>query len=1305
MHIPLLFRRRCRLVAAAVLCAWGAGAAPQNMIGRQSQNEGLSVLPAPGKVVIDGDLADWDWSGRIWVFADSNLRNRFSVEAAAMWDVDALYLAAQWRDPTPMFSAVNPEFNPQEGWKSDAWQLRVKTDQITHLTAWYYTARQMPVLHVTHAPGGSGDPQFLLFKENGGLLGQGVEVAYRAATDGKGYVQEMKIPWGLLYKQVPEVKAGLTFRLGNEFLWGDPSGKTWPIHRYADNMQPGVTSREFYWTNTAAWGNAELLAAGHVPVRQYVSDEARLPGTVAVRVTIPAKAARFTVALDAADGRRVRNLAGDFVPEDYTVEVKDGQRLVEVLWDCLDDRGKPVPPGAYRATGLTHDGLGAEFDMTFYNPGTPPWLTTDGSGAWGADHTGPGAAAAAGDWMILACPGVEGGSGIFAIAPDGKKKWGDKRGATVLAADASHVYAIANSWYVSGALCRFDKMTGANKPFILDGKPRPFELPIKEVFGEEIKTPVTALAAHAGRLAMALGDGTLALLAADSATVLKRFPAGGVAITALAFGNDGKLNAVQAGKLASVNPETGVLTAIPAQGLGIATGLAVDADGNLITADTGPDGQVKAFTPAGALAYTCGTQGGRPRRGVWDPQTMRQMSSVAVDSQGRVWVAEQCETPRRVSVWGKDGKLVRDYIGNSGYSGTDCFLHDTDPSLAYVGPVELKLDRATNSWAVSQVLWVPDPAAGERFDASPHSAGDWGQSSIITSSASGQKISYLYAYKGPSVVFMQRGAAWQPVAAIGLVEQFRPDAAVSHATPASPDPLAGLDPKAGIFWNDANGDGKVSLDECTVVPGGLSLGAMWAGFMGPDLSIYGNGLVRYKPLRFTADGAPVYGPAGMVNLGGDFHGSLAPAGDTGLLFCLSYDGYPKATPGLLGIDANSGQVRWSYPNPYPGVHGSHGATMPKPGLMIGAQKICGAVKVNETVGYVALVRGNLGQDFLFTADGLYVGALFQDCRLPADGLPEKESALRGMPMEGFSEGGEPFNGCFVKQADGKIRLTTGMAREAGMILEIKGLESIRRFAPVPVVVDAAALVKAEQENASRFAATTGAKRYTVKAANFAPALAADAGDWATRPAMAIEVEGSPNKGTLKLGYDAVNLYLLFEVQDTSPWRNEGKDLTRLFKTGDAVDFQLCTDPQAPARRQKLLPGDLRILFAAYQGKPAAVLMKPVDPQAPAELRVQHQSPVCSHSFDRLQLLDSAVVAVKVDGQRYRLTATVPLAAIGLAPKPGLVLRGDAGIISSDAAGLTNVARTDWSNKATNLVNDLPSEAWLYPNTWGELLFE
>ena len=44
------------------------------------------------------------------VFADIDLRSRYSVEAALMWDAENLYLAAKWKDPTPMYSTVDPDY-------------------------------------------------------------------------------------------------------------------------------------------------------------------------------------------------------------------------------------------------------------------------------------------------------------------------------------------------------------------------------------------------------------------------------------------------------------------------------------------------------------------------------------------------------------------------------------------------------------------------------------------------------------------------------------------------------------------------------------------------------------------------------------------------------------------------------------------------------------------------------------------------------------------------------------------------------------------------------------------------------------------------------------------------------------------------------------------------------------------------------------------------------------------------------------------------------------------------------------------
>jgi len=79
--------------------------------------------------------------------------------------------------------------------------------------------------------------------------------------------------------------------------------------------------------------------------------------------------------------------------------------------------------------------------------------------------------------------------------------------------------------------------------------------------------------------------------------------------------------------------------------------------------------------------------------------------------------------------------------------------------------------------------------------------------------------------------------------------------------------------------------------------------------------------------------------------------------------------------------------------------------------------------------------------------------------------------------------------------------------------------------------------------------------------------------------------------------------------------------------------------------------------------------------------------------------------VKAGGSKYTVEAAIPFTAIGFTPSRGAKLTGDVGFMSSDADGKVNVARTYWSNKHTNLVNDEPHEAWLYPHEWGRITFE
>jgi hypothetical protein len=1315
---------------------------PSPMLGRQSNNVGIRAVPVPGVVTIDGSLTDWDLSGRIWSFADVGIRDRYSAETAVMWSKEYLYLAFRFRDPTPLFNTINPAFDPQSGWKGDAVQLRFITDWPLWVTLWKYTAgNQSAVLHafwLNKDNDNPGQENRLLVADPGSIkLGEGVEMAFKTYEDKKGYIQEVRIPWNLLYKnnKSHQIIAGLSFKMGFEPYWGKAGESTWPLHRYADNMQPGETSREFFWTAKKVWGNVVLLPKGNVEPLKYILAGQKLEGSISLQITLPAKAKEFTVVIETKEGLRIRNLGAQLNTELYAVAVKNDQRQVEVLWDGCDDAGKMVQAGEYRVRGLSHEGLGADYVMSLFNPGTPPW-DADQSGNWGADHGSPQYAASGGDWTILAWPFAEGGSGIIGIGPDGLKKWGEKRGVLALAADNECVYFISRSWNGSGNLCRLHKINGSYFPFALEGKERPFELPMAEIFGNETAVPgkVVALASSGDRLALAMSGDKVVFLDAGSAKILKSFDV--KAVNAIAFGPDNRCYLISANQLAELNPGTGVLRQIDTPGLTISNlkledtasaehkngadtqqTLTVDSEGNIGIFDK-VDQQVKFYSREGNFKYAVGRKGSRPIRGNFDEQAMSHVTSVAVDQMHQIWVTESWEYPRRVSVWGHDGKLIRDYIGNTGYAGTGTFLHDEDPTLAYYGPVEMKLDLLKRTWKVTKILWVPGK---DELFAVP--TGKHTHPHRFSSSAGGKRREFMFLppYRNtgePYVLYMEGDDKnWRPVAAIGAVGQLSGEMALESDGKVIRQPegeYAGLNAYDAYFWNDTNKDGKVQFKEVEIVPnpkpvgvgqkGNLPIPFMsgWGGRMAPeDLSFVTGGVARYVPLRYTDEGAPVYGSKSIKLYETIGSGDFVPNLKEKTIIALINRGN-LATNGLCALDAATGKERWSYPNPYPGVHGSHLAPMPQPGLLIGPLKILGLADLPSGNGRIFGMRGNLGQDFYMTTDGLMVGTVFQDGRLPTLSLPRKEAELVGAPMESYGGGSEPFMGWFGKQNDGKVRLTSGIARQSAMILELNGLESIKRFNAGQVNVTPAMLSKAAAANDLRIAnrAIKTEKRQVIVKLDKAPDLSGRNRSWAGVPSFTIESSASGFKGKAQLAYDAEYLYLAVNVDDPTPWKNEGTDYLRLFKTGDAVDIQIGTDPGASEKRVQPSKGDLRVVIANLKNQPEAILMRPVNSLASKGLQKIYTSPVGEKRFDEVRLLKGIRISVAKKEGSYRIEAALSLKELGLQPVPGADFKGDIGFISSDSEGRINTARTYWSNQATNLVSDEPLEAWLFPATWG-----
>ena len=176
------------------------------------------------------------------------------------------------------------------------------------------------------------------------------------------------------------------------------------------------------------------------------------------------------------------------------------------------------------------------------------------------------------------------------------------------------------------------------------------------------------------------------------------------------------------------------------------------------------------------------------------------------------------------------------------------------------------------------------------------------------------------------------------------------------------------------------------------------------------------------------------------------------------------------------------------------------------------------------------------------------------------------------------------------------------------------------------------------------------------------------------------------------------MQIVYRTGNADALANGGKDAQFAFKTGGALDLMLGTDANADAARADPVAGDERLLVTRQDGKMVAMLYRAVVPGTPDLARTAFTSPVGRATFDRV---DDVSDEVKLTQNGGDFTLVVPLQTLGLDPTKGAV-RADFGLLRGDGAQTTR--RLYWSNKNTDIVSDIPSEARLQPNQWGALEF-
>ncbi len=1287
---------------------------------KQSTHGTLQALPAPKpfKVKIDGVLAEgeWDKRGRMYVYNALKIRRKYSVEVFAMWDAGALYLGLHFKDPTPMLNNVDAANAPYDGWQADGFQARFTTDynQI-HMDAWYSSRADMTVGSLSyHRPLNTGNSKLVRAKGKSVRDKSGFAIAFKMDADKKGYVQEMRIPWKLLYRRVPVIQGGLKFRFTGEYFWGTPAGIKWPKVLWSDPINPKNPVRIVVYQSPHIWGTLELLAKGELAKGDVEAEEAedKLQGPIPIRVEVPRNAKRFSLVIDDAAGRRVRNLASHAEVKTYLCEGGGKKRLIEVAWDARMEGGWDkerslflgdyVKPGRYIARILVHEGVGVIHAGSFYNPGAPPWPTASGSGSWLSDHAPPADLALLAPnartkgRVLLMASIAESGVAFIGLDREGRKIWQWTR-------NTAHMFAVAG-----GAKYGYFAFSYVGKPYL--GRLNP-DTGIQVKFGngkEDLPLPgtPTGLAVRGKRLAVAIKDQGILIYDAESGAQLKNVPL--KSVRSLAFTSKGFLIGLTGAKMFIADIDRGSTITFAISGIARPAAITCDSKGRLYVSDPATQ-TVKVFSRIAAktkLRQIVGKPGGRPP-GPYNPLQMATPLDLAVDERPdgtrHLWCIENNNRLRRIVVWDLGKKkpfrkpkatIVRDYIGGTGYCGTGGLLSDNIPDMGIINGVIYKIDYPNYDYKPVQVMGGgPDPEPGKAalFAPGRYAQGAYfGNGYHFISKASGRKVEYFIEGGSLPTVYIRRGDRWHCVAAIG-----RRDHGVRFpATFPKPKKDDNL-----FCWNDLNRDGYQQASELAWASVGhphTFRHRMWSYRCDRNLAWYHSGFA-FKPVRFARDGAPVYDLNKAERLPGEL-GQRQHYGDIyrtrfGYVLQARKPGYRdpnRVIHGLIQLEGydQAGKLRWTYPAYWHSVHGAFTAPMAIPGVIMGVLKVSGIIHMD---GYdIISLRGNIGQEFLIRDDGLYVAELFTDQRMAPATLPDNER-IAGKPINDTSLGGEPFSGWIARQDDAKVRLTYGL--NDVRIAEVVGLEAVKVLPPQKLELTPADIARARE-----FVPRTAAKQRTeyeiVKGRPFSFRQELQFGD----PAISIRA-GRDEVAKARLRYDQQNLYVAWHVTDKTPLHNLGNAPALAFKSGDCVSLFIAPE----GKYDPNILGGTRVLLAPLRGGHAAVLYRPTSPAGKKPFIFQ--SPVRKRHFDYVDVEPKISFQTKKGKQDYTLAAAIPWSVLGIKPRPGLKLRGDLGVIFGRET--TNYVEriVRWVDKQTNVVNDVPTEAEFFPGRWGTLVLK
>ncbi len=1248
-------------------CLLPAGVVSDNGRGRHKQ---LYAVPVPTgtRVNIDGRLDEWDLSAQIEMFVVEATRSTQSAKFALMYDDDALYLGADVNDPSPMMNRQDPLSNPDKAWDADSCQFRLTIDptvgypikedafryrgkdpqvdtrdDIVHLTLWHYTDKQEANLQMYVGMSYRNPrPQW----QPGGLVPHDQFAGkYLQRPDGTGYSFEYRIPWSTLGAKRPmqghDVVAGTV-----QFCWSRPDGlKTAGGAAWAYDVMSGPG---FTFQSTACWGKIIFSPSGNVPrelVTAGVPPEMPLP--LAFTYDLP-EDSECTIQLFDQENRSVRIL----VAQQHRMGGRNTER-----WDGLDSQGKLLPAGEYRWKGIYHQPIKAEYRMSVHNSGQPAYPTDDNKGGWGADHGTPQTVCALPEGMLLAWDAAEYGWGLIRTDLAGKKHWGTMHGATHLATDGKFIFVAGDHGFHTGEEVRLLDVKDARIARFSNGVANLSAPP----GGDEKTNHVTGLAYRQGQVFVAFAARNLiGVYSTKDGSLLKTLS--GPAPGRLAVLADGSVAAISAGAVVKVS-DAGV-TPWLTDHLDEPVAIAVAGDGTTYVANRGALQNVSVFDAAGKYLRSVGKTGGRPAKGAYDASGMYLPGGIDLDAQGRLWVAETTDGPKRISVWDTNtGANLREFFGSSGYFGYG-FVDPQRPHEMYAHHVLWEIDWKNFTSKPLTTIWratapnMVEPPKPEAYGGVPR---------IITAD---NGIQYMWGgstYK--SILLRRAGDLFKPFAALINVARHH---SLYRGTglPLFDDSDPQTYPDGVYLWQDQNDDQTVQPEELTAAPKALPRPSF--AWVHPDLSVTLQSGHRLRPVRLGDQGQPLY--------------DLTQAQSTFLVESPLYRG-GYLLPGPAGETftlAQGNLVGWNSDGTprfiYPGLIGWHKAlNLP----VIKAGRLWGLTNSMGVAGDFFAHQTYFGVSHVFRRDGLYVAALLKDGRMGGRGQDE------GQP-----EGQGGYFGQLM--LDGQRRTFMIHGGQDSRVWEVLNLETVKDLPGGTYVHDAAQVAAAKAAQDAYAAALASSQRLVI--ARGEPALD-----------VAEVVENTLEGGrsvAVRMAYDADHLYVRYDVVSDAQLVNSATDLHTLFRGGNVLDLQLAADPAAAPQRKTPAPGDVRLLVTRQDGKAVAVLYRPKVAGFTGQPIVL-TSPTGQESFDQIEVLRDLKLAYRKTDTGFTATLAVPLPLLGLKLEPGQQVKLDAGYIFGNKQGTRTAIRAYLYNNSftANVVDDIPHESRLEPDQWGQAAVE